>query len=716
MIWFYKSLRCYRPMLQDASEQRASYVCVAYLLPSHLVDPIPLQSSWSGYFPSTLHNNKITMANNLPNHALPYGANTPGLVYPLEEPAHIPNHEWYQTLQMFPPEDFGPGVYVNRTPKKTVLHMKDFIFGTPNRDTVVLGTDLALTSLGAAVEKGASVQRGVRQGPYEAYGPLQLAIHGMYEQLGMSTETPSAMALCQMHLSPEFNAISQRKLHESGPRVVLPTPNPINNSSVYQPICLQTMTILLEMLAIRDRAIGTCNTSYQLGIVTQSSGTIETSILPAELNHANATAWLFYTSSTNSAFHLGNWFGISRETQALDTGHSGQARLTLSTISSAINPIVMSIEHRQYYRLEQSPQDLNIPTSTQSSPMRSSKLLLHKGKRKRDDSSPCDSHKRRTAAPILEMRQMLPMDLSPEQIFEEHADKLSYNNLLRVALWYSNIDIHNQIDKHGKTKRKALSGVAKRIGVAIDHLAEVFDVPKEPLRKLFDEKRKDNEIVIRSKPKLECEVSALQRHRMELAIAEVWSASKTSGLSGASLDLRRTQNYGAVDTPGDLFWPDNFDSEVKSCWPTPQTPTKTPHDDQAGSLVPSDHQSHDLYHALFTELGAPSDHLYDSESDIFASNLQQSTSQYLYDPYLQSELQEWPKPLDNTGIEAQSDFLTPDSNTTDDLFYDAPEYIPNSETMPSVEYNPNQLVWAGSTLDLVDHLSGDLKWHSESPY
>lgn len=656
------------------------------------------------------------MANNSPNHAHPYEANTPGLFYSLEEPAHIPNYGWCQTPQMFPPEDFGPGVYVNRTPRKTVLHMKDFIFGTPNKDTVVLGTDLALTSLGTAVETGASVQKGVRQGPYEAYGPLQLAIHGMYEQLGMSTETPSAMALCQMHLSPEFNAISQQKLHESGSRVVLPTPDPIDSSSVYQPVCLQTMAILLEMLAIRDRAIGTCNTSYQLGIVTQTSGTIEACMLPAELNHANATAWLFYTSSTSSTFHLGNWFGISRETQLLDTGHSGQARLIMSTISSAINPIVPSIEQRQYYRLEQSPQDLNIPTSMQSSPIQTSKLLLQKGKRKRDDSSPCDSHKRRTAAPILEMRQMLPMDLSPEQIFEEYADKLSYNNLLRVALWYSNIDIHNQIDKHGKTKRKALSGVAKRIGVAIDHLAEVFDVPKEPLRKLFDGKRKDNEIIIRSKPKPDGEVTALQRHRMGHAIAKVWSASKTSGLCGASLDPRQTQDYDAVDTPDDLLWPGNFDSEVHSCWPTPQTPTKTPQDDQAESPVSSVQQSHGLYHALITELGAPSDHPYDSERDIFASNLEKSSRQHLCDTYLQKELQEWPIPLGNAGIEAQSDFLTPDSNTTEDLFYEGPDYIPHSETMPSVKYDPNQLERAGSSLDLVDHLSGDLKWHSESPY
>lgn len=639
-----------------------------------------------------------------------------------------------------PPEIPDDGFYFNFTLRKTILHFPDFILGTKINELAIMGTDQVLSSLRAAVQAGACVQRGFRHGAYEAYGPLQLAIHGMYEQLGMPVASPSAMTLCEMHLGPDFNMISHEKFPGWEPRVysiTLDMSQSVDRYQEYRTVCLKTMTVLLEMLAAQDRESGMYYASYQLGVVAENLGVTQASIFPAEQSNTSATAWLFHTSSDAT----GNWFGISRETQPLVKVQPRQARLEWSDVPSTSHPMT----------------PLSEPT----------KSTFDKRKRKREpDESPSEGQKRRTAQPVLEMRRQLPASLSPDQIFENHADKLSYHNLLRVALWYSNIDIHNRIRKHAKdpSKAGALSAVAKRIGVAIDHLAELFLIPKEALRKEFDDRRKENGINARGKPESEQCLLDQQFYRLDIedALATVRSASRTSGLDDSSTSSAQTRDHHSPNTPRLGHSSDIHERNVDSCWPTPQGLTKTGYNEygpMTGAFMQHPHTPYNglsgMANGVYADQSrhtnvtyqSPAGHaksthtsstgiVHDTKSNStkltsgshnnplscgtntgsFGISMESFSRSHpsFFHPYVGPH--RWVAQPDNTGTGSDNDFHTPRSDATEDTFYEAYQYPPRPEVVESIEQHGDDLHHVGTDRELSDLLSAEIERLKESPY
>ncbi|GAB7354623.1 hypothetical protein MBLNU459_g5059t1 [Dothideomycetes sp. NU459] len=585
--------------------------------------------------------------------------------------------------------------------KKTIVNFPDFIFGTTISELAILGTSLVLQSLRSMTDTGARVQRSLVHEKYGAYKPLQTAIHGMYEMLGLPLESPSAMSLYKMHSSPDFIRTGQQMTLQGKLRSTLHVPetSPDTNALLGpQAISVEVMAVLVEMLASQDQHAIAPGAHYQLGIITVIPGTVHASIYPLEFSSTTAIAWLFCERATGPD-NTDNWCGIARDMpNEIDEhehgpvfSYSGHLLLGLSTPSPDRNKV------RDKVPSTHSAEQLLV---TPPPPCRRKNATFNeKRKRRREpvDDSPGEGQKRKTAAPILEMRQQLPAALSPDRIFGDHADKLSYNNLLRVALWYSNTDIHAQIKKQardqGKTELGALSAVAKRIGVAIDHLADLFDIPKEMFRERFDAERRANGINVRVKTKSEQRVS--YQNRIEAALSTVQSSSRSSGLCGSS---NMASQNAESSIPYDLTPAVIPDDGEESYWPTPPATGEYPSRKRKQDSIdpPEGVVNGSFGTAAHVTRRLKDFHDYASYNTIFDSRGRRNPEE--------------------SDVAMQCDTCGSDTDELQNVFYDAVSRLPSPNAMMSMENDIDRLPFVDAGLALSEFLSDELKNFSASPY
>lgn len=107
---------------------------------------------------------------------------------------------------------------------------------------------------------------------------------------------------------------------------------------------------------------------------------------------------------------------------------------------------------------------------------------------------------RDTAARVIAQQVPLPADLTATDILTHHHDRPQYNNILKVALVYSN----QKIAEECKASQKLLqaSEVVKRINTALAWVEREFNISGGALRAVFDEEREANGIIVRGKDNL----------------------------------------------------------------------------------------------------------------------------------------------------------------------------------------------------------------------
>jgi hypothetical protein len=105
---------------------------------------------------------------------------------------------------------------------------------------------------------------------------------------------------------------------------------------------------------------------------------------------------------------------------------------------------------------------------------------------------------RETAARVMAQQVPLPAGLTATDILTNHKDRLQYNNVLKVALLYSNQRIADEC-KAGHQKLQQASGVVKRINTGLNWIEREFEISPGAFRAIFDRERKANGIPVRSK-------------------------------------------------------------------------------------------------------------------------------------------------------------------------------------------------------------------------
>lgn len=107
------------------------------------------------------------------------------------------------------------------------------------------------------------------------------------------------------------------------------------------------------------------------------------------------------------------------------------------------------------------------------------------------------TERRKTAARIVAQQIPLPANLTAADILTNHKDRLQYNNMLKVALVYSNQRIAEECKASQDLKQP--SGIVKRITTALAWLEGQYNISTGALRAVFDQERKDNGIAVRGK-------------------------------------------------------------------------------------------------------------------------------------------------------------------------------------------------------------------------
>jgi hypothetical protein len=316
---------------------------------------------------------------------------------------------------------------------------RDFITPEANSVVHVTGDKATLDALDFTLSRGSCVQRhGNLNKDLSIYAPLLTAINhacAIYHPQHYAPITDDDLVNVQHQ--PWFDVLSRQytKIHNLSGYTQLDDDTQLTGDRV---------VVILEALAIAQRI-----PKVQLGVVAVCAGSFpHACYYPPSPVHSKVTMWLVVeTHSDHSTFY---GIGSSAIQQQSKEGQDNEDEEAGSD----------DVEKEQL---------LKNPTTTP----------------------------RDTATRVIAQQVPLPADLTATDILTHHQDRLQYNNILKVALVYSN----QKIAEECKASQKLLqaSGVVKRINTALAWVEREFKISGGALRAVFDEERKANGIVVRGK-------------------------------------------------------------------------------------------------------------------------------------------------------------------------------------------------------------------------
>ena len=384
----------------------------------------------------------------------------------------------------------------------TIVQIPNFLETHPH-SLAVAGNQTDLSILKADVFNGNKVRREHSLGPYHGYIPLQDALRQVCLQSGV--ECPSLAGLCHLHRnSTEYqdyleimSVLTQKK--------VITHPNKLDLTSI---------SAIIDLLSLEHETRTGRHTRYQLGIISLEEQVVYARIHPFTMPAATGTVWMLYDPYWT---RWEKWFGLC----------SDDAYFTGSSIPST--------------RVQAKEKDTEIPE-----PHRQNRQLdpIARSKKRKTVTDQDNAHSqddrprkvRATASQIRDLREELPSHYTPNQILDQvETNEPHYNNLLRVAIWFSNKDIFDRLNAarrlRGKGPYKALSAITKRIGVACKYFAQMHGLPIYLLRGAFNNLRTANNISTRENGSFAfTEQTVWWQDRVNAALNMLHSSSPDAGL------------------------------------------------------------------------------------------------------------------------------------------------------------------------------------------
>jgi hypothetical protein len=165
---------------------------------------------------------------------------------------------------------------------------------------------------------------------------------------------------------------------------------------------------------------------------------------------------------------------------------------------------------------------------------------------------------RRTATRVLLQQVPLPAGLTADNILQHHKSRLQYNNILKVALIFSNQTIadHCRSDLLPKNEQlRHTSAVVKRINTAINWIEDQFEIDNNAFRTAFDQERKINSIPIRGKGGVSDEVLTVNSSKINAAMAWIRAGGSlsTHTVASAPYDSNSNTTYNTAPVSMDPF-------------------------------------------------------------------------------------------------------------------------------------------------------------------
>lgn len=494
---------------------------------------------------------------------------------------------------------------------KTICTFPDFIASTPSGLDIV-GTRKELSTLTNTLQRGLHTGDAAHQlhengghNVYVAYEALQYALCQAFFEAGIPYPAPSAEELYHIHLSQAYHAECQKLARKQD--FDLHNRPDLTDATM---LTVNAMVPLINAVVERQRMhIDGPSPIIQLGILYREEVLFHTRLIHSTDDDASATAWLLYQDDGSFPInaYTGMWFGLCCQ-PALDQQ------------AARLRDMQRNIPGR---KIGKSPKPKPKRPSRSADPATLQKRRKRKVETMNDGLS--TPKKRKTARQVLALHDELPADVSPYEIFSYPKDVLNYNNLLRVAIWYSNKDIHDRLNylliQGNQSISKALSAMTKRITSACKHLAEEHGIPLRIFRDAYDDLRKANGIITRNKTEKDDEQIAqpvdatVYAQQIESALAKVRSHSATAGLI-VWREIPSAEHGSVHTTPGPAYTRGATDFSDTPLYHTPWASSvgsteglNTPTTPDGTESVPLGHEYEDFDHNTFY-MDRPDLHVY----------------------------------------------------------------------------------------------------------
>jgi hypothetical protein len=361
----------------------------------------------------------------------------------------------------------NPPIIANRLQHYEIHTFKDFLNSDPYATFPVLGERCTLDALNTVLSAGFHMQPVNLHNQYPAYTPLAIALNTICAEMNMPFVTE--VDLYNMQFMPWYQSFAKEFIRVHHAQHLFNINNFINAQGSFTE---DHMVLCIAAFAY-SRGCG----SVGLGIVTLVKGEpVQAFHYPSTNTIPDYTAWIVADFRTEE--HV--FYGIGHK---VDLEQCVPARAE------------EDLEHNGDITDDE---DILVPLTTP----------------------------RKTATRVLLQQTPLPATLTADDILQNHKSRLQYNNILKVALSFSNQTIWEECKSESLPKNERLkiaSAIVKRIGTAVRWIEDQYDIDTDAFRTAFDRERRTNDINTRVKDQVSNGVIAASSSKIAAAMAWIRS-------------------------------------------------------------------------------------------------------------------------------------------------------------------------------------------------
>jgi hypothetical protein len=378
---------------------------------------------------------------------------------------------------------------------------RDFV--TPNHHATIpiLGKRGALEALDRTVSVGFHAQPTNLDNEHAAYGPLVIALNTICADRNAPLTTGSE--LYNLQFVPGFTSFAKEFVRNNHAQHLINIDNLLNTQGTLTEDHMVLMTAAFAAFYGHGH--------IALGIVTLVNGQSIKAFHYPDSNHSpDYTAWVIGDFRDREAVY----YGIGDQTVQQQRSVSEKEESPDDTVDD-----------------DADDEDTQVPSTTP----------------------------RKTATRVLLQQTPLPAGLTADDILQHHKSRLQYNNVLKVALIFSNQTIadHCRSDLLPKNVQLShISAVVKRINTAINWIADQFEIDNNVFRAAFDKARSINSIPIRGKTSVGDDILAANSSKIDAAMAWIRAGGPrptAQNVASAPYDSTSNTTYDTAPVSMDPF-------------------------------------------------------------------------------------------------------------------------------------------------------------------
>jgi hypothetical protein len=330
---------------------------------------------------------------------------------------------------------------------------KDFVTANHHTTIPVLGKRSALEALNRTLSAGHHAQSANPDNKHPAYDPLVVALNTICTERKMPLITGSD--LYSLQFIPEFASFAKNFIKTNHAQHLFNVDNFFSSQGTFT----EDHMVLMTAAFAASSGYG----DIGLGIVTLVNGQAVKAFHYPESNRLpDYTAWIIADFRGNDAAY----YGIGQEAVQQQQHHFNDQEESYADANDDD---------------ADDEGDIRVPSTTP----------------------------RKTAARVLAQQIPLPAHLTADDILQHHKSRLQYNNVLKVALLFSNKEIADQFKSDLLPKDQRLchaSAVVKRVNTAINWIEDQFEIDNSAFRAVFDQERRNKGIAARGKDEVSDEI------------------------------------------------------------------------------------------------------------------------------------------------------------------------------------------------------------------